>query len=511
MCSATRRAPHSSSRRCRAAGTGSPRRSPNITNPRRSPVFPFANLNQDPAFDYFADGVTDVLITQLGSIGTMRVISRQSTLQFRSTSGTIESIARMLGVDVLVEGSVLRHADRVRVTAQLLQAEPERHLWAHAYECALADVLAAQQQLASAIATQVNQTLRADTVARLPSSSSPGAHEAYLKGRFHAAAWSRDGFEKGIWLFQQAVTLDPGFALAYAGLAHAYTLAGYWNHLPAADAYASARRAAVRALELDATLSDAHAALSWVVLWQDWNLESSERERVRAIELNPSNETARMQHALDAATIRQDCTVALTEMREALRLDPLSVMTGAAAAWVLFFVRRFNEAAEQARATLDMHPTSLQSWYVLGLARCVLGRLDEAVAALERAVEISSVPLSLAYLGWVCAAAGQTDRARAVLQRLIADDASDLISPKPLVILHAALGDMDSAFSCLERAFEIRDTMLFSLPAVAVYDPLRSDPRFDRLVARVRRRLGLAAAGRCRRGRPTRDREGPLR
>jgi len=454
-------------------------------------VLPFSNLNRDPAFDYFADGLSDALITELGSLGGMRVISRQSTLRFKASTVGLAQIARAVGADVVVEGAALHGGDRVRITAQLIEVEPERHLWAQAFECALSDILVLQRRIASEIAVRVNRTLLGQERTTAVPQLRPDAHEEYLKGRFHEAAWTRDGFAKAVQCYQRAVDLDPTFALPYAGLASSYELLGYWNHLPASEAYVKARAAARQALALDEHLSEAHAALSWVLLWQDWDLAASERELARAIELNPSNERARLQHALDTATLRQDRDLALSEMREALRLDPLSAATGFGAAWVLFFIREHERAIAQATATLEMHPNSLQALYVLGLANCMLGRPDEAIPALERAVEISPVPLSFAYLAHVCARAGQTGRARGILDRLLMLSSKELVSLKPLVVIHAALLDMDRAFECLERAFEARDSVLLSLPAVAVYDPLRPDPRFGPLVSRVRAALGM--------------------
>ncbi len=455
-------------------------------------VLPFANLNQDPAFDFFADGVSDALITELGALCAARVISRQSTLQFRGSTSRIADIGRALDVDIVVEGSVLRAGERVRITAQLIQVKPERHLWAQAYECPMSNILRLQREVATAIAGQINRTLFGDVPVRGAGQARPDAYEEYLRGRFHEAAWTRDGLEKAVEHFERAIAVDPGFALPHAGLANSYALLAYWNHLPAGHALPKARAAALNALALDEHLSEAHAALARIALWQDWDCPTSERETARAIELNRSNEQAHMQRALDAANLHQDCDVALAEMREALRLDPVSVMTGSIAAWVLFFLRRYPQAIQQAHAALEMHPLSLQAFYVLGLSTCMMGRPDLGIRSLERAVEISQVPLSSAYLAHVCARAGDTGRAREILQQLSALSDRELVSLKPLVVVHAGLGEMDAAFECLERAFEARDTVLLSLLSVAVYDPLRLDARFEPLVARVRRVAGLS-------------------
>jgi TolB-like protein/Tfp pilus assembly protein PilF len=456
-------------------------------------VLPFANLNADPAFDYFADGVSDALITELGCVAATRVISRQSTLQFRGSARSVAEIARALDVDVIVEGSALHAGDRVRVTAQLIQVDPERHLWAQAYDCRLADILALQREVASAIAGQINRALAGGTPVPAARQTRPEAYEAYLRGRFHEAAWTREGLARAVEYYQRAVDLEPQFALPHAGLANAYALLAYWNHLPSVEALPKAKAAALKALALDERLSAAHAALGRIVLWQDWDAEQSEREIARAIELNPSDEQARMQRALDAASLRQDDALALSEMREALRLDPLSVATGSLAAWVLFFLRQYPRAIQQAHATLEMHPLSLQAFYVLGLATCMMGRPDLAIPALERAVQISPVPLSSAYLAFACARAGDKPRARALLDQLLALPPDQLVSTKPLVIVYTALGEMDQAFECLERGFEARDTVLFSVLSIAVYDGLRPDSRFDPLVARVRATAGIAA------------------
>jgi tetratricopeptide (TPR) repeat protein len=422
------------------------------------------------------------------------VISRQSTLQFRESAKGLAEIARVLDADVIVEGSALRAGDRVRITAQLIQVDPERHLWAQAYECGLSDVLAVQRQVASAIAEHVSRALFPGTPVPAPARPRPEAYDTYLRGRFHEAAWTREGLTRALEYFQRAIAVDPGFARPHAAMANTYALLAYWNHLPATAAFPAARAAASEALALDEQLSDAHLALGRVVLWQDWDLHRSEQELSRAIDLNPSNEQARMQRALDAANLRQDSDTALSEVREALRLDPLSVVTGSLAAWVLFFLRQYPHAIEQARATLEMHPSSLQAHYVLGLATSMMGRPDVAVAVLERAVGISPVALSSAYLAHACAKAGDTGRARAVLRQLLALPPEDLVSSKPLIVVFAALGEMDAAFDCLERAFDARDAVLLSILSVAAYDGLRRDPRYDRLTERVRTALGISAA-----------------
>lgn len=462
---------------------------PRASPPRTLAVLPFVNLNHDPEQDFLADGVADSLTTALGNIVTLRVISRQSVRHLKDTERTIPEIARELNVDVVVEGSVLRADRRIRITAQLVQVAPERHLWAKAYDCELGDILTLQGQVALAIAEAVKVVLTPAEKGRLERSRpvQPDANLAYLRGLHHMGQWSRESFEKALHCFRSAVETDPAHALAYAHMADCYGMLGNWGHRPFVEAFQSAKQAATQALALDDTLSTAHWAYAWATWVCDWDLVTARAEALRAISLNPSDEHAHATYSVLLVTTTTDRSGAVSEMRLALALDPLSPYVNGLMAWTYMLVRDYDRAREQALKTLDLFPQSLLAWWGLGLAEMGSSRSMEAIAALRQAAEISPEPLSLAYLGVAEARAGHTGIAASLLQQLLSKYEREPMPPRCLAMLHAATGDDDRALEWLEKAFEARDSGLFWLRVMPVYDSLRSHPRFQEML----RRLGL--------------------
>jgi TolB-like protein len=462
---------------------------PVLTIPPTLVVLPFENLGRDPEQDLFGDAVTDALTTELGSISTLRVISRQSVLHLKGTQKTAPEIARELKADAIIEGSVLPARNRIRIAAQLVQVSPEQHLWANAYDCDLADILTIQGQVAQAIARAVRLALTPFDLARLGRTRpvDPEAHLAYLKGRHHMGRWSRESFEKALEYFQLAVQKDPSHALAYAQMADCYALLGHWGHLPFRDAHQRAKEAAIKALALDDALSTAHWAFAWVTWVHDWDLAVCEWETLRAIQLNPSDERAHVTYSIFLVTTSEDSARAVSEAKLALDLDPLSQHVNSIVAWIYLFVRDHARAVDQARKTLELFPGSLQAYWVLGLAEACRSRYPEAIAALEKAVAISRDALSMAYLGSVHARAGNLDVALRFLKDLLFRNEREAVPPRCFVFLYAAVGDWDRAFEWMEKAYEARDSGLFWLRVMPLYHPLRFDPRFDQML----RRLGI--------------------
>jgi TolB-like protein len=454
-------------------------------------VLPFENLNHDPEQDFFADGVADALTTALGSISTLRVISRQSVAHLKGTKRTVPEIARELKTDAVVEGSVLQAGGRVRITAQLVQAEPERHLWAKGYECDVGDILTIQGQVSLAIAEAVKVALTPAEKGRIgrPRPVDAEAHLAYLKGRHHMGQWSRESFEKALGYFRSAVEKDPRHALAYAHMADCYGMLGNWGHRPFLEAFRSAKQAALRALALDEGLSTAHWAYAWATWVCDWDMATCEAEALRAIQLNPSDEHAHATLSTFLVTTTNDHARAVSEMRLALDLDPLSPYLNALMAWTYVFVRDYDRAATQARRTLDLFPDSLLGWWGLGLAEMGASKHGESIAAFERAAAISPEPLSIGYLGVAQARAGHLGTAASLLDQLRSRSEREPVPPRCFAFLYAALGDLDRAMEWLERAYEARDSGLFWLRIMPLYDPLRSRPEFQRMLLR----LGLSA------------------
>lgn len=459
-----------------------------LDSPCALAVLPFENLNRNPDQDYFADGVTDALITELGKISSLRVISRQSVLHLKQTRRKLSDIGRELGVNTVVEGSALIAGRRVRISAQLLRVHPEQHLWAESFECDMKEILALQGELARTIAEQVRVALKPGDLSRL--SRGPvnmEAHEAFLKGRYHAGKWTEEGIRKGLEYFQQAIQRDPAYAPAYAGLSDSLSLLGFWGHAPIREVYPAAKQAAVKALELDDSSSLAHSALAWIRWLYDWDLKACEQEVLRAIALNPSNEAARLLYAAYLATIGLDRKGAVAETRLALQVDPVSLYANSTAAWIYLFAREYPMAVEQACRTLEAYPDSLQARYVLGWAHLGMSMSAAAVEDFRKAADISRDATTLGYLGHALSKAGKKTAAKALLRELHETSKSRYVPPKSFVSLYVGLGNYDRAFEYLARAYEERDSMLFWLRAVPLFDPLRSDPRFKRLL----RLLGL--------------------
>ncbi|MBM3746283.1 MAG: tetratricopeptide repeat protein [Acidobacteria bacterium] len=455
--------------------------------PPRLAVLPFDNLSCDPEEDYFADGMADAVITELGRIAGLRVISRQSVLRFKGCGQSLAEIARELKVDTVVEGSALLAGRRVRITAQLIQVEPEQHLWAQSYECDLGDILAVQAQVARAIAEAVHAALTPLDLARLSCAPrvNSEAHVAYLKARHHGARWTQEGVEKGLQYLAEAIEKDPNYAPAYALLAVCLCVLGYWGHLPIQQAYPRAKAAALKAVELEDSLSEGHVALGLTQWMLDWDLPACEREIRRGLELNPSSEQAHFWLAMFLLIIRGDGRGALEEAKLALELDPLSLTTSFSVAYLLMFAGEYQQAADQARRTLELYPGALHAYYGLGWVYLGESRYAEAVAAFEKAAATSRDAFSLAYLGHAYGRAGQSRAAQAALAELRDLRERGYVPEFCFALPYAGLGDLDRAFESLERCYAERDGRLFWLAAAPCFDPLRSDPRYDDLLRRM--------------------------
>jgi TolB-like protein len=451
-------------------------------------VLPFANLAADASLEYFADGMTDALITELASVAALRVISRQTVLHLKGSCRPLPDIGRELGVDAVVEGTVLHTGATIRITAQLLAVSPERHIWAHAYECAPADVVSIHGQVARNVSAGVHAALTPFEVGRLSRASrvTRRAHEAYLKGLFHSD-WSSQGMAKAMACFEEAVAADPGYAAPRAALGALYNDLGYWGYLPAADAYARTKREALAALSLDEGLAQAHVALGWASWNGDWDVECCERERRRALELGPGDVRALMLSGAFRLAVRRETDAGIAEIEEAARLDPLSPSTGFFLAWCLLFAGHAEQARVQARATLALFPGSLHAWYVLGLAEQALGSQAAAIDALERAMAIAPERLSFGYLGYAYGMAGRAADARRLLAELTARSEGTFTWHKPFMVIHIGLGEIDRALDYLEATLSVRDPILFLVPFAPLFSRLRGEPRYQAVMDRLPR------------------------
>ena len=448
-------------------------------------VLPLENLMGDPKQEYFVDGMTEALIADLGQISSLRVISRTSVMRFKGTRppGGLPEIARQLNVDAVVEGSVLRGGDRVRITAQLIDARADRHLWAESYERDLRDILALQSEVAAAIANKIQGALAPQEQERLAHTPpvSPAAHEAYLKGTYLNRG-TNEQRRKAREYFEQAVSIDPGYAPAYAGLADYY-----WAtpELPAGVAMPEAKQYALKALDLDPTLVRAHTALAAVRFYGDWDWAAAEKEFKRALELNPSDAEAHRMYSIYSSALGRG-EEALAEIRRAQQLDPLSNLTQITAGWTFYYARQYDRAVEQCRRVLGSDPNSDGGYDCLGSAYLAKGLYEEAIAASERTVSLSgSDPARVVGLARAYALAGRKAEAHKVLQELRQLSKGAYLPPCYFAAVHVALGENEQAFTWLEKAYRERDTYLTWLKVDEALDPLRPDPRFHELLSRV--------------------------
>jgi len=450
-------------------------------------VLPLESLSADASQDYFADGMTDELIADLGQISALRVISRTSVMPYKRARKSLPQIARELNVDAIVEGTVLRSGDRVRITAQLIQATADKHLWAGSYEGDLRDTLALQNTVARSIAEQIRINLSPQEQAVLKSAKvvNPEAYEAYLKGRYFWNKRTGDSLKTAVDYFNQAIAKDPNYAPAYTGLADAYALLGDWQYavLTPKEAFPKAKAAAIKALELDSTLSEAHNSLAFCFDAFDWDFESAGSEFRRAIELNPGYATAHHWYAWHLSLMGQ-YDEAIVEMRKAKNLDPLSLIINSDLAELLVIAHFYDESMSQSRKTIEMDPNFALAHNQLAQVYIQKHMYDEAVAELQKAVELSKgSPTCIANLARAYAASGKTSDAVKLLTDLKNSSNRSHSDASEIAVIYAALGDRDQAMNWLEKGFEERfNPGVLSRPG---FDPLRSDPRFQDLVRRI--------------------------
>jgi TolB-like protein/DNA-binding winged helix-turn-helix (wHTH) protein len=450
-------------------------------------VLPLENLSHEESQDYFSDGMTDELITELGQMSGLRVISRTSMMTYKGARKSIPQIAHELNVDAVVEGTVLRSGNQVRITAQLIQADADKHLWAGSYEGDLSNTLTLQNEVARAIAAQIRAKLNPHEDAALKSAKAvnPAAYEAYLKGRYFWNKRTGDGLTKAIRYFNTAIDADPNYAQAYAGLADSYALAGDWQYgvLAPREAYPKAKAAATEAIALDSSLGEAHISLAFCSDGFDWDWESGGREFTRGIALSPGYATGHHWYGWHLAALgRHDEAVA--ELKKAESLDPLSLIIGADLAEELLIAHRYDEAIQQSQKTINMDPLFALAHRVLGQTFVQQHLYNEGVAELKKAIELSSGgSASTSTLAYAYAVSGRRDEAIKILNDL-KNRPHDASSNAPeIAMVYVGLDEKDQAMAWLEKAYAERLN-----PGVLIrpcFDPLRSDPRFQDLLRRV--------------------------
>jgi len=447
-------------------------------------VIPLENLSGDKSQEFFADGMTDELITDLAQNSNLRVISRTSVMRYKATRKPLPEIAKELGVDAIVEGTMERAGNRVRVRAQLIRASDDRHMWAESFERDLPDVLGLESEVASSIARQVQMKLLSD---RPPVGRkiNPAAYEAYLKGRY---AWNRRGeaaLQEGIQFFHQAIALEPTYAEAYSGLADSYTTLGYLSYLPPREAFPQARAAAEKAISLDSSLAEPHASLAYISFYFDWNWTAAEAEFRKAIALNPNYATAHDYYCY-FLTAMQRPNEARAQIERALQLDPLSLSINSDVGFQMVYSYQYDAAIEQLKKTLQMNPKFPLAHLWLGRAYQAKGMFDQAMVEYQATDSaLPDWPVTIAGIGNLQGYAKKDADARLTLARLDNMSKTKYVTPYGVALVYAGMGDKDQAFHWLEKAFDDRANWLVWLRFDPRWDSIRSDPRYADLVRRI--------------------------
>jgi TolB-like protein/DNA-binding winged helix-turn-helix (wHTH) protein/Tfp pilus assembly protein PilF len=445
-------------------------------------VLPLDNLSGDPQQEYFADGITEALIADLGQISALRVISRTSVMRYKGTKKSLPEIAGELNVDAVAEGSVVREGNRVRITAQLIEAKTDRHLWAHSYERDLTSVLALQGEVAQAIANEIKIKVTQQEQVRLAQARpvNPEAHELYLRGWYslNKAQVPADA-HKAIDYFLQAIDKDPSHALAHAGLAAAYDDLGEGEGSPSSETFSKAKAAAAKAVELDDTLAEGHAAFATAVMNLDWDWARAEREFRRALEINPNSAPVHAGYSLYLTKVGR-LPEAISEAKREREIDPLRLNSYMDVGQMYYYARQYDQALEQTRKAFELDPNVNASW-LLGFIYAQKGIYPDAIRAFEQE---RGNPYVLGHLGNAYARSGRVTEAHETIaelkERLQKENVTYSIS-----LVYAGLGEKDQAFEWLERAYKAHDKGLTYLKVDPPLDPLRSDPRFQDLLRRM--------------------------
>jgi serine/threonine protein kinase/TolB-like protein/tetratricopeptide (TPR) repeat protein len=450
-------------------------------------VLPLVNLSGDPGQDYFADGMTDALITDLSRIGALRVISRTSVMQYKQARKPMPQIAKELDVEAVMEGSVQRSGHRVRITAQLIDGPTDRHLWVETYERSLGDVLNLESDVAQAIAREINVVVTPQEHTRLARVHvvNPDAHDDYLKGRFFWNKRTPEGFDKALNFFQQAIEKDQAYAQAYAGLADTYTLMQDYGLL-SPDAYPRARMAALKALELDETMAEAHTSLAAVMESYDWDWSGAEQEYKRAIELNPGYETAHQWYSVLLSTLGRH-EEALSHAQKARELAPLSARVNIDLGWAFYWSGLYDRATDVSRNTLGLDPNFAPAHTLLGWADVRTGAYHEAISEFRKALDLSGeVTGNNVAIAYSQALAGQKNDALAAVQRLQSHSTSGTESFYHVALIYIGLGEQTLALDNLEKSFVgEHEKWLGFIKIDPSFEALHSAERFKRLLLRM--------------------------
>jgi serine/threonine-protein kinase len=450
-------------------------------------VLPLENLSNDPTQEYFVDGITDVLISELAQISVLKVISRTSVMQYKGIHKSLTKIAEELNVDAIVEGAVYTDGEKVRISTQLIRAADDRHLWAEKYEYDITNIFSLQTEVAQAIAGAVEvqltdqETTRITTVRHVD----PETYQLYLKGRYHWNERTEEGILKAIDYFKHAIEKDSNYAVAYAGLADCYVIEPTYHMALPNEAFPKARAAALRALEIDDKLAEAYTSLAGVRHSYDWAWSDAETLFKKAISLNPNYATAHHWYA-ELLSMLGRHEEALREIKRAIELDPLSPIINMQRAYVYYASREYGQAIKQFKKALELHPNFYVNHEILAYTYSYMNMHEEAIRAAQKANALSENPRNIIALGYVYAMAGKKDKALQILDSMMKLSNQKLIQIAVYIaLLYISLNDNDHAFHWLEKAYEQRDYWLTLAKVEPRFDPVRSDPRFIELLKKI--------------------------
>ena len=469
--------------------TDAPGAAPALVGKTRSlAVLPFVNGSADPENEYLCDGVTDELINALTKVEGLRIASRTSVFALKGKPQDIRAIGALLGVSAVLEGTVRKADDRLRITVQLAAADDGRTLWSERYDRRLDDVFAVHDEIARTIVSTLRTTFLADIADPTPRryTDNVQAYSLYLKGRFCWNKRSQEGVREAIEYFEQAIDHDPGYALAYSGLSDSYGLQVDYRGVPVTEGYKLARRYALKALELDDTLPEAHTSLAWVQFAYDWDWAAAERSYRRALELNPAYATGHHWYSF-VLLVTGQADQALVEAHTALELDPSSLSIRRGLGWLYYYTRRYEAAVYHLRRAIAMNPTSEDTYRILGLVLTQQGAYDEAERAFREAITLSpELSYATAGVAHVLALRGRRREAEALLAQLEARARDHYVSPVAFCIVHLGLRNTDQVFTWLERAYQDRRGWLTYLKVDPMLDVVKDDPRFAEFVKRMK-------------------------
>jgi TolB-like protein/Flp pilus assembly protein TadD len=459
-----------------------------VTDQKSIAVLPFENLSRDPDNAYFADGIQEEILTRLSKIADLKVISRTSTQRYKSKPDNLPEIAKQLGVAHILEGTVQKAADQVRVNVQLISAQNDSHLWADKFDRKLTDVFAVESEIASKIAELLQARLTGSAkqaIAARPTENA-GAHELYLRGRYFVGKRGAENLNKAIDYFNQAIAKDPNYALAYAGLSDCYDLLPQWVAVDRAKYTSKAKATAIKALQIDDNLAEAHTSLAAALFSNDLNLPESKREFERAIELDPNYAFAHYTFGYTVLPALSEFDRAIAEVRRAVELDPFSTIINANLGYLYIVARRYPEAIAQLQKTLELDPNFGLTHRNLGETLELSGQLEQAIAEYEKAYKLRTDEHALAYLAHAYALKGEHEKTSQLLTQMKEFEQRGPLWAFGFALVYVGLGDRNEAVNWLERSYQNREFAKLSLIKVEpMLDPLRGDPRFEALVEKI--------------------------